>query len=409
MRKFYTAALLVLFPLAALHSFAFFDSPHRLLEVGFSSDLGFSDNYFSVSDILKKDVVIDLRDIADSLSGRGLVFNGNAEPSLFVNLNLKKFRFGLSFGTEVTGEFLLADSLFDFLGYGNDFGEEIRASMEMNLDVFAFVSARANFRLGGFDIEIAPAAVRPVLHAEASDVSFSFVNDEDGSVRAAMNADIAVYSCADIEPLWNDGEFDAGGLLSGMKSGWGFDLSLAASRPVFRNLTLGAFTRIPIVPGRLKNKAAVGFEGEVALSSISDLISDSGEVDSDFTKKDGEFSSADYKISRPFKIGLSAAWRPFGDWFVFDGMLGVGVRYPYSGQAEAYVEYRAGLDAEIFHIAGFSLSTGYVDQVFVHRLGLMLNARVLEIDASVSLRGGNFLRSWKGTGVGAGITVIVGF
>lgn len=121
------------------------------------------------------------------------------------------------------------------------------------------------------------------------------------------------------------------------------------------------------------------------------------------------YNSSEYYLHRPFKMGAQAVWRPFGKWCTFNSLLGFAVRNPFSSDAEFFMEYDFGVNFTILHILGFDISTSYENQIFMHSVGVILNFRLIEVNASVVCQGGNFVQSFKGTGAGCVIAVKIGF
>ena len=116
-----------------------------------------------------------------------------------------------------------------------------------------------------------------------------------------------------------------------------------------------------------------------------------------------------YWISRPFRTGAEIAWRPFGNWMKFGALLGLGVKYPWTSEAKPYIEYKGTVEASLFNILGINFSSSYINEVFVHQAGFMLNCRVLEIDCGVSAQGANFKKSCQGSGFGAYTGIRIGW
>ena len=84
----------------------------------------------------------------------------------------------------------------------------------------------------------------------------------------------------------------------------------------------------------------------------------------------------------------------------FNALLGFGVKYPWTEDAKAYVEYKASVETSIFNVIGVNFSSAYLNEVFIHQAGFMLNCRVLEFDFGVSAQGANFKKSCLGSGLG---------
>ena len=68
----------------------------RYFEIKTGADIGISNNLFSCKDLLKKDLVIDLKKIADDCPKNGFDIRANIDPKLEINLNILDFNFGYS-------------------------------------------------------------------------------------------------------------------------------------------------------------------------------------------------------------------------------------------------------------------------------------------------------------------------
>ena len=96
------------------------DIPRRIFEIGFDADVGFSNNYFAISELMKKELEIDLRKIADEIDKKGLSFDIIFLSDFFMNLNLKNdVSVGLASGMDTSGNGTISKDLFEFLGYGD--------------------------------------------------------------------------------------------------------------------------------------------------------------------------------------------------------------------------------------------------------------------------------------------------
>ena len=60
----------------------------RYFEIKTGADIGISNNLFSCKDLLKKDLVIDLKKIADDCPKNGFDIRANIDPKLEINLNI---------------------------------------------------------------------------------------------------------------------------------------------------------------------------------------------------------------------------------------------------------------------------------------------------------------------------------
>ena len=383
----------------------------RFFEIGGSPSVNMSSNYFKLKDFFKKDVVFDLRKIADEMPRNGLktavLFSA---PDYFVNLNLKNgWKFGLmKLGIEGDMRFNFSKQLFDVLGYGNaDMGETIEEVGSISADVFYYFNTSASFKVKKFNISVSPSLFVPVAHFETNDMGGSLTNKTDGSLSVNLLIDGTLYSCVDTKPIF-DGqipEFTVAGLVKNM----GFDLGSSVSYPIFDTLQVGGYMRLPIVPGKLRHAASIKASMSYTVESIAGVLINDTEAKFEPALSDIEYGTPTFKISRPFRMGAEAVYCPFNNWLTLSGLFGFGVKYPYTKTPKGYVEYKFGVVASVYNALSVGLSTAYLSQVFIHEAELKINARVLEIDVAVSAQSPNFKYSFTGAGLGARIGVAVGF
>ena len=388
--------------------------PHRIFEMGFSFDADFSNNYFNADDFLVKDLVIDLKKMASDMPEKGFCLNLNMKPDFFLNLNLKSgVHVGLNFGIESYGNFTISKDLFDFFGYGNDLNEKITLDGKMNGDAFMFVDCAVGFDLFGFHLELIPAVYLPLIHATAENVHGSFVNDEKGGLRANASADIVMYTFTDMQPFF-DGDVDVNQVVEAMKDGWGFDIASSLEHKIFNTLDGAVYSRIPIVPGQLNYSTKMTMTASMEVDELKNMFEDGDDgLQKDFDVSDKEYNTASYNLHRPLRMGAQVAWRPFGKWCTFGGLLGFGVKQPFTSDAYGYPEYTLSIDIDLFiknwNMLGLRLSSAYLDEVFKHNAGFIFNLRAFELDLGVCASGGSFTSSFKGAGAGAYLMVAFGW
>lgn len=118
-------------------------------------------------------------------------------------------------------------------------------------------------------------------------------------------------------------------------------------------------------------------------------------------------------MHRPFKMGAQIEWKPVGNWFTLGALLGFGVKEPFSSDAHGYVEYKVLCNFDLFvknwNILGLRLYTAYLDEVFKHSAGIVLNFRAIEIDAGIAAVSSSFVSSFKGSGISAYFMFAIGF
>lgn len=375
------------------------DIPRRIFEIGFDTDVGFSNNYFAVSELMKKELEIDLRKIADEIDKKGLSFDIIFLSDFFMNLNLKNgVSVGLSSGIETSGNGTISKELFEFLGYGNELNEKISVSGNLDSNLFAYAKTDVAFDIKGFRVSVGPAVFFPVFHVETTKFDSHFLNKSDGALEAAVSIGYKINSCMPLEPVF-DGDFSDLMRFNNMDYTVGFDLSTSIEHQIFNTLLGRAYMRLPIVPGSMENIVYSSVEMRYGADDIFDMMKNEGE-NLTFDSGENVYGKERYWISRPFRTGAEIAWRPFGNWMRFNALLGFGVKYPWTEDAKAYVEYKASVETSIFNVIGVNFSSAYLNEVFIHQAGFMLNCRVLEFDFGVSAQGANFKKSCLGSGLG---------
>lgn len=381
--------------------------PHRYFEMGFSFDFDISNNYFNVKDILKKDLVIDLAKIADEMPDKGWMVNVNLEPNFFMNLNLKNgVHVGLNTGVEVYGNVNISKDLFDFIGHGNELGETLSFSSDMRGDAFLYTGVAVGFNLFGFHLEVIPSLFKPLVHAETSEMTATIKNPENGGLETRFVSELALYSSVDMESdNFEETIFDA------IKEGWGFDIESTLEHKIFNSLNAAVYSRIPIVPGRLNYAAKMNMGFSMEMKDILDF-SDENMV-TETKEPEMTYGTADYKLHRPLRMGAQVAWRPFGKWFTLGGLIGFGVKEPFTSNWHGYVEYKLSCDMDLYiknwDFLGLHAYSSYMNEVFCHSVGLLFNLRVVEINVGVSVAGGSFASSFKGAGAGVYFMSSFGF
>ncbi|MCR5725340.1 MAG: hypothetical protein K6G80_09675 [Treponema sp.] len=382
--------------------------PNRIVEFGVETGVGVSNNYFCLPDYLKEEIVFDLKDIADTMAGDGMIIDLYSTSRTFLNINVnEKFRLGFFSGLEASGYINIAEDLFKVLGKGVSIGETQNFQIEGYGDIFATSGISFQTKYRDYGIKIIPTFFMPVLYVANATASVKAVNNSDGSIEVRADAPLDVYTAIDMENI-DDEEFTADKLNELFKTG-GFDLTLEVEKQVRKTVDVGLFTRIPIIPGRMKHKMTAHMYAYYVENGFLNYMSEDESHETDHGVDDIVYSSASFKVHRPFRLGAEAAWRPFGKWMTFRPELAIAVRNPYSSEMTFYPEYALSATFSLFNILGLTAATGYQNRVFVQTLSLMLNARVLEIDAGASLRGANFSRSFNYSGLGAYIAVKAGF
>ena len=413
---------------------------HRFFEIKVDVPVEVSNNLLGLTDIFKKDVVIDLAEIADNVADKGAAIKGNVAPALSIGIDIPRgLILGVKVGAEADIGVGLSDDLFEFLGKGNVGMEnkyEMRAS-NTYADLFATVSLNGGWNTKKSRLEFTGTAFSALAHFDASDTyARLYINENENSVEYTANLDAKLYSNMDFAKGFDDVE----AILAAVKNNMGFDLSANYQRDLFRFLTVGASARIPLAPSKLSLCQSVAYK-KSGKYSVDDLLGkddsedgDSGEVPESTEGGDTEGSGGDsfdmnnmlgdpvllstpYAVHRPLKAGISANFHPFGTLLSTKGYIGIGMRHPFAsainsaegGETDYYIDYAVAGRLSLWNIISLELSHEYMDQVYRNALALALNIRLAEVDAGVSLQSPNFAKSFTGAGLGAFVTVCLGF
>ena len=398
----------LIFPLVT--AAADLSSPHRIFEIGIDADFGVANNYWGVGDVLQKELLIDLKEIANNMPSKGFNLAFHDREQVFLNLNLSShLQFGVSAGVEANGSLTISNDLFDMLGSGMTLGSKKTIDVTSYADMFADINLSFKTIVNDFSVTVAPTYFVPLMFVPKTTVSGSVYTTQGGKIRANAESIVDVYTAVDMSSLVEDSEIPEYDIAEIMSNG-GFDLTLVAERYWLDGLSAGMFTRIPIIPGRLKHKMTTRVYAYFEEDNLMDFISDRDkELKKDAGHDDFTYSDADYRAYRPFKLGVNATYAPFGEWLKLMPMLAVAVRNPYSSDMIVYPEYSVDVQLALWRLLFLNAGTAYTDQIFQQRVGFALNLRLVELLAQVRWCGTDFKNSFNLTGSGAFVGVRIGF
>lgn len=396
MKKF----LLSTFSAVFLSSIALFGSSYtdRFFEVKLNTNVGISNNVLSLNNILVKNLQIDLRDIAKRIPAEGLKFSYNASPEFSLNFRIKELRLGFDAGVDASGVFSTSKDLFDFLGYGNELGDELDISLSNDMDIYAYLNAHLGFKTGNCKLMLQPTVFTPIFSMAGEMAEVSYMNDENGRILVRVASDLAIHSLFDLESTFL--EFDLPHYFRHL----GFDIGGSIDVPVNPLTSLKFETRIPIVPGSVSYTKHTVMEYE-----IDTQISSMESIEMETTSSDYYVRDDLYYVNRPLKFDVYVNYAPMGSLFNFCAGAGFGVFHPFVKNFYFYPEYYFGVDMSLARLITVGLSTEYTNQVFRHELSLDFNVRFVEIAAGVSMQSGSFTKSFAATGFGAYVLFALGF
>ena len=380
----------------------------RFFEIKAGTGLGLSNNLITGNDIFQKNLVIDLRKLADECPDDGMNLIANVTPGVEVNFNISKLHIGLSAGAELYGKFNIGKDLFDFAGYGNQIGETIDLSFTAETDMFAYSQLDLGWDVRKFKLHIKPALFVPILSTRGNGGTVSVTNGADGSIHAAVDVNTDVYSPIDLEhaqSYFNQITSSGNILNSPLFAGYGFDLGAYLALPFSNSLSLDFDVRIPLTPGHIYKKSTVTshYSYDAKFSEISK--GESVQENPTFTG----YQDTDLAIHRPLKFNVYLDKNLLGTLFNARAGGGFGIRHPFAEDAQFYPEYYVGLTFSLIDLFKLGVSSQYKDQVFIHQLGTTFSLRFVQLDLGVSTQSSNFKKSFEGAGVGAYAYMTVGF
>ena len=419
---------------ASLISAAFAENifSHRFFEIKLDLPVSVSNNLIAVTDIFKEKVVIDLPKIADDMDKNGAAINANVAPTLSVGIDIPKgLIFGVKAGAEASAGVGLSKDIFEFIGKGNVGKDSVTAKMNNTFaDLFAFASVNAGWNGKKLRVNANASAFWALAHMEASDTYVKiYQNEEKESLGVEAQVDAKLYSTVDLKSQVTDIQ----AIFNETKANLGFDVGADVNYKLFRYLDVGGRARVPLVPSHLTKLSAVNYQFEKEFN-LMEMMGSKSEEEGEGSGSSGSTESSEeeeeaaegldafisdpvtltkpYAIHRPMKLGVSANFHPFGTLLSTKGYLGLGIRHPFASEkseTDTYVEYEVGGRLSLWNLLSFEASHSYYDEIFKNEFKVAVNIRLVEVDAGVSLQSANFAKSFQGAGLGAFVSVALGF
>jgi hypothetical protein len=390
------------------------EKPRRYVETGFTLGAGFANNYLKYGDFFNDEHIIRI-----DLSAMGSYdFNlvSDVAAQTFVNVNGERFSIGIFAGMEGMFYGSISKQLFQLLSNGNT-SRYSKAEFAFGGSLFADTGLNLETQLGKLRLRIGPAVFLPLVYIPKPKKTDLIVKTGEDTMSITGNVAVDIYSPIKLGTGTGDaGEFgiDMGGLSKAIDSGaLGFDLTLGAEYPLSSMLDAGILvSHIPVALSRLthhaKMRADFGFNDQVSEESLLDLLKE-GKVDDLLRIGDPEFtfSRGILYVSRPLRFDLYSRIKFIGSLLVVRPHAGISLFTPY-GDIPCF---NAGIEGQInaWRLLQLSLSSGYEELIWKHRLGLILNLRVLQLDLGVSTQSQEFTRSFALSGLGVSLGVHIGF
>jgi hypothetical protein len=363
---------------------------------------------WNINDIIKDPVRIYhdpvLIDLDEFLNG--YKFNVNAAIKPFsLNFNWKdRWGVGLDIGhVEVWGNMEIPHNVLRL-------GETKKEVFGAGGAVFVDVGIPFFFHAKDFKIKIRPAAYLPLFYAQPN-IKYSYreISDEDSGLsgmKFEIDYSMRIYTLIDMNDMLQSLTDNAWNI---PRENLGYDFGLCVEYPWSYWLDLGVdIVNIPVpyAAATLNHYAQVNGKFSFDNSSI-DVDADSGKVniieEELWNMEDFEFFTSANRVSktiyRPFVMLFYANYRPLDSKpLSLIPSLGFSLNWVYTQPASI----EGGLSAR-YDFANMIITTvgiNYNDRVFKNSIDFAFNFRAFEMDFGFSTQSPDFIKSWRGAGMG---------
>ena len=371
-------------------------------EFGIDVGVGFDNNLIMISDLLKKDVVIDLTKISNDVLDTGFTLNLGLGADIFINMkNIKVGKnlldFGFFTGADGNVNFNIPKSLFTLIAEGNiDPDNRVLDGMiSASGGVFADAGFRVSGQLGKLRVGAVTSLYTPLIFIPKSGITYEF--DSTNGIYLDTSGEVSIYS-----PFLTEN-----GGIGELK--FGFDVSAEGEYALFPFLDVGgSISRIPVGPAIMKDRMLIRLTMEPLDITASELLSGDGvSFNLDSITIDETYDTKEFYVLRPMRIDAHAKYKPFSNNFlVIRPNIGLSIDF---NNEEAY--FNAGIGAYLNLVDFFmaDISVNYTEAIWTNQLGIALNLRAFELNLKAVLRSSSFANSFKGQGLGVGVGIRLGW
>lgn len=373
-----------------------FSIPNRFFEGGFDLGASLTNNILSMDKIFTNTIVLDFDDLK-----KGLKLNIDADARIFFNIN-NGGDWGLGFygRVEGTGALGLSGSLLSFTEANGD-------KSDLNGALFFSCGVNAHLKLFNFRIKLRPAMYYTLAYVKP-DVSYTFLNAENGTTFN-IAYDMFLYTGFPMDGFPGNIDFTGSP---------GFDFSFGIEYPLAKVIGLNKtlpfldfdvgldVINIPIYASTTREYMRQ--QGRFGSSEPFYVINDElmGEGSSGFgdifnhTSSPPVYGNEEMSVERPFKVMLSANWRPLlgSSLLTITPMLGFSISQLYLNPFHLEVGLNARLN--IANLVIVSAGVNYFDRIWINSLTLALNIRAIQLDIGIDMRSQDFIKSWTASGLG---------
>jgi hypothetical protein len=400
-KKFFAITLIFISSFALLA----WEMPSRYFELGFDYEFGAANRSLSWGDVFNSDktIEVDLDKLAEDEFGLDFATRG----AFFLNFQSKgKYKIGFGVFSDFEGGAFgsLSQEAVELLVKGNGDASAIEGSAAAGGSLFAGVGLRATATIRKWKFTLTPAVFIPLFYMEEPDVRYSLTNGDPFSGSITVKADLYTALLPEDDIVMDD-----------LIAPKGFDLSLDVSYPLFTFLELGGtLTHIPVLPAHMTTGRRINKDYQVNGSGkpLKDIVED-GDWDSLLDPEPSEddlvsFTGDDQEVKRPLRFDVYAVYRPFRNWMRLSLKPSVGLSL---FTVYNTTHFNVGLETEfkLINMFGLTWDFRYREDVWLNKLGLMLNFRVLELDLGLGFRSQDLPGAFTAKGLYGSVGFRLGF
>ena len=361
-------------------------------ELGIDVGAGLDNDLIGINDILTKDIVIDLTKIGSDMGDSGLNINAAAIAGLYFNIKNVKIKqsiweYGFFLGVDGDVKLNLPKSLFSIITEGNMNNHLIEGTITASGGIYAEAGVGISARFNKLRIGVKPALFSPLVFIPQTNSGINYsLSTTDEEIALSSSGEISIYS-----PFIQDGELKFGELK------FGGDLSLDCEYALFSFLDIGgSISRIPIIPATVQNRLQLVL-GEIDFN-VSGQAMISGEGIGEFPEFDfsEKYDTFEMSVFRPMRFDLYVRLKPFSN-EVLVIKPNVGFSFDINNK-KGFFNVGAEAQLNLIDMLIINLSTDYTESIWTHKLGLVFNLRLFELNLQAALRSESFTGSLKAQG-----------
>lgn len=380
------------------------DWPDRVVELDVHSEVHVSNNYFPVTAFFNNPLVVDLNDMAQTLSPSGLVVSTSNINRFELNVApTNTLKFGLFGETQIYGLVSIPDALLSLLANGNGTTGATSSgtwnSQNLKGDIFADVGLKADVKWNKWHFFVQPTYFVPLLHLDNILATYSVTSSPTTGTTGIIQTNIPVYSVAPLPNSSNASNFSF--QPNQLSISGGLDLGLEADYPLFPWLTVGgSLVNLPLLPAQMSQGTLLQTTQTV---TTVDPTTNSGNPLKTTSTSAWTQTLGSISVIRPFEARALAVLYPFRDpWLSVKPSLGLGV---WGGN---YLNGGLAVELNLHHWTFIRLDSDYSYGFWNQTLGLGFNVRLFELDLAVGSMSTDFVKSFT-DGVTAAVDVKLGF